>query len=142
MWGCLHELSHYVALKLLRKDAKARLFPYPHVHDGKIFWARIEWTFAKPELSDMEMTIVYWAPRLTDFVGAVLFVISAHVSFNRWALVALILCGGSVVDTVVGSIGYDPGSDLKRVSRALQISGVGMFGEEGDGDEVQISDGV
>jgi len=123
LWASLHELSHYIAIKRYRSNAKGEFFLYPHRHEGRFLWARVSWEFEGVELSPTELAWVSFAPRWPDLVGVIgTTVLALALGWSWWALWLVILLGGSFFDLLIGSLGVNAESDLQRASRGWGIS--------------------
>lgn len=119
LWAVIHEASHTLVVRILRRNAIVRLYPYPHRKGDRFYFARAWWSFEGPALTPSERAMIYAAPRIPDVIGSVGAVVLVQLSSpTPWTLSALILVGGSVVDLFVGSIGWHERSDLRRVSQA------------------------
>ena len=119
-WAAIHEFSHYVVARwrVGVKSAKFRL--YPHKRRGRFMWASITY-WPERNSTPYDEALICIAPRFPDALGcwAVAF---AGLFDGMWFVIWTVVFGGAVVDLIVGSIGWNPHSDLRKVAAAANKS--------------------
>jgi hypothetical protein len=122
LWALLHELSHFLWVLGLRPDADGDFKLYPHRAGGRFLWASVDWTYGGERMTPSELAWVSWAPRWPDLAGAAGAVLCAWLLDGWWSLASAAVLSGGMVDMAVGSIGYDPESDLRKAARGWAVS--------------------
>jgi hypothetical protein len=116
-WGYLHEFAHLLVMKTYRKVTEWDIVPFPHMHEGRFYFARVHYRYESPILSDKEQARVAVAPRVVDLAAISTIVLLSNLNyFNIWVMT--FLCGG-IVDLITGSIGRNPQSDFNRYSKHM-----------------------
>ena len=113
LWGLIHELSHFVGARLTVGASEPRLWLWPHFHEGKFYWTRIQYRVPRIP-TPPETRIVLMAPRLPDLLAAGALPLMPLVGAPLWAWALL---AGGVVDLAVGSMGIGEHTDLRRAAR-------------------------
>lgn len=122
LWTILHELSHIVAASFYSTLSEVKWYLYPHKdEEGNFFFARVQWSWAEPALSPIQWASIHSAPRLMNFVAALLVPLS-FLFPEPWCYIWLVLWGASLVDLFVGSLGISEFTDLRRTCDVLNIS--------------------
>lgn len=124
LWATLHELFHALMIKKFIKEAKLNFKLYPHFENNNFVWASVSYSYlTNLTPSDNQMGWVFFAPRIIDVIGCLLtIVLSTLVIDGPYKLIYLILAGGSIVDLLVGSIGYSKQSDLQRYCKYWNLN--------------------
>lgn len=121
LWTVLHELSHVVVAASYSKISDVKWYLYPHRDkEGNFFFARVQWSWLEPTLSPMQWASIYSAPRLMNFIAAI--IAPLYFLFPApWCYLWLILWSASLIDLFVGSLGISEKSDLRRTCSVLNI---------------------
>jgi len=120
LWTCLHELSHYFVLKMLRPITGAVFQLYPHKDaSGTFVWASVTAAYAGDFLSPKEEALRLLAPRFLDALAVVLLPLAGLLVLPWLQGVWMVFWGAGIVDLIVGSIGSTEISDLQRASKVL-----------------------
>lgn len=120
VWSAVHELSHYVAARCLRKISSASFKLYPHVEeDGHFAFASVSWKYASYDqtLSPAEDAAVSVAPRVPNLLAVILAPMACLMPEPWLAAAWAVLVGAGLVDLAFGSIGTTSASDLQRFVR-------------------------
>jgi hypothetical protein len=119
VWSAVHELSHYVAARCLRRLSSASFKLYPHMQDGHFVFASVSWTYDSYDqtLSPAEDALVSIAPRVPDLLAVVLAPMACLMPEPWIAAAWAVVVGAGLVDLAFGSIGTTSASDLQRFVR-------------------------
>jgi len=121
-WTIIHELSHVAAAKLGPGVEWWKIKPYPHKNEYLGFvWASCRYRFSNTPTAKQEGWINF-APRLPDFLAAVLFPLGALMPWP-FALFWCIFFGAGLIDMFTGSLGISKKSDLQRMITNMRESG-------------------
>lgn len=124
LWATLHELSHAYFVRRYAPIEKINFYLYPHKHDGKFYWARVQWFYKKDvkiNITPNQMALIYFAPRWADGLACVMFCLTGLLTGPlQWVWAVLWL--GGIIDLVVGSFGIRKFSDLEGYSHHWGIN--------------------
>ena len=114
-----HELSHLGAAKLVHGSEldSVQFVWYPHHHHGTFYLARVHYA---PPIEGKARGLVSLAPRLTNLIQIVGSLWLATELERGWRAGALAMALAAICDLVIGSLGVQPMSDLRRAARALR----------------------
>lgn len=110
----LHELSH-VCVVLINGGKLVTLKPYPHMHGGRLYFGRMEYT------DYVCQPVFYYVPVVADMLAVFLFLSMLTLVEVKEPL--LILAASNVIDSIVWTYGYFFGSDAtdgKRLRRLMK----------------------
>lgn len=121
-WAALHEVSHYLVARALRRVLSVDFKLWPHVVPEAGFrWAAVSWDYEGPDLTPREDALISAAPRLPDLLAVLLTPVAAAMPEPWLASSWAVLVGAGLVDLAVGSVGAGELSDLRRVARGAGI---------------------
>ena len=124
VWTILHEFSHAYFAKRYAPIEKFVFYLYPHKHDGKFYWARVQWFYKKDvkiNITPNQMALIYFAPRWADLLACGMFCLTGLLTGPFQWLWAVIWFGG-ILDLANGSLGLRKHSDLKGYSYHWNIN--------------------
>lgn len=117
----LHEAMHLLFIRIFRKIENITFKPWPHKHESRWYWGRVEATIKGDPLNKHETFFMKMAPRLWNILALVL--LPCLTTFGwPWMLVWAALWIPGIVDLIVGSIGMNPESDIRKASEAYNIN--------------------
>ncbi len=118
LWSAIHEFSHYLVARSLRKITEIKFKIYPHEDPNFGFvWASFSWNFEGAPLTDKELAMVSVAPRFMDAIAGLLFPF-----FVFFGPIWFVVFGSGLVDLAAGSFGGHNESDLMRTARGFNVS--------------------
>jgi len=119
LWSAIHELSHYFAVKLMRKTTGGIFKIYPHFEGKSFVFASVQTAYAGETLSNKEIAVQFLAPRALDLLAVVLVPLAGLFVAPWLQALWLVVWGAGIIDLAVGSTGATAVSDLQRASHAL-----------------------
>jgi hypothetical protein len=117
-WNLLHEFSHLGMARIFTKFKSWSIIPYPHYSNNNFYFARSTYSYEE-ELNPIKKALISLAPRIPNII-AVLFILLSFFIIPINYLMLLYL--GGAVDLIVGSLGINEKSDLKKVANNLNIN--------------------
>ena len=119
LWSAMHELSHYFAVRLMRKITGGIFKIYPHFEGSSFVFASVTTAYAGDPLSNRENAMQLLAPRVLDLLAVILVPLAGLFVAPWLQALWLVVWGAGIVDLAVGSNGISETSDLRRASDAL-----------------------
>jgi hypothetical protein len=123
-WASIHEVSHFLALKSMRKITNVEFKIYPHKIPGIGFvWASVSSDFLGADLTKKESILFSLAPRFMDILAVFMLPLSFLFPLLSWMQALWMVfwfCG--IVDLFIGSLGSSPASDLRCAADDAKIS--------------------
>jgi membrane-associated protease RseP (regulator of RpoE activity) len=120
-WAFVHEYSHVAAARaygMINPNYRVQL--WPQVIGGRLYWACV-WNLYDMEPTPQQRAGIAFTPRYANMLAAIMLP-SVHVLPSPWEWAAAIVLGTGLVDLAVGSIGWHPKSDLRRVADGWNVS--------------------
>lgn len=120
LWNTLHELSHFLVLKIYLRSASAEFTLWPHKNEGKFYWGRVRYFYNGLPPTPPQQAWVSFAPRWLNMLALLCFPLGTL--FGPWgALVWMTIWGGGIIDGLVGSMGINDHSDMPRYAKIWKI---------------------